>query len=298
MKISVHRSQAPWQVDERLRASLQAQVVPSRLLYDSHAQAGRWLTYHEAWSPARTDEAVKGIYTSLARTVSERAPRRLVSLGAGGGQKDASIAPILGTTSYVPVETSFALGLHSARAVGLPSTEPVLLDLESAWSRDDFALEPTCFAAFGLLPNFPVESFCASLGAMLGEDDLLLISANLSPSAEPRADIVAQYDNPESRAWLEGAARELGLDRFTLELTTRSEPWGWSIDGWARLTAPQRVRLPFFDADWPEQTSLRLFRTQRLRAADAGSTIARLTGLELVARAKTDEEGVYALAVK
>ena len=59
LAIDFHDSQWPDAVAERLVADLREGQIPGRFLYDSPAQSARWLAYHEAWSPARTDSDVQ-----------------------------------------------------------------------------------------------------------------------------------------------------------------------------------------------------------------------------------------------
>lgn len=103
-------------------AALRAGRVPGRLLYQSPAQARRWLAYHQAWSPSRTDSSLEALYRAAANVAGaavtganvtganvaagmaarssgpgqERmAGVLLLGLGCGGGRKDAAVLEAL-----------------------------------------------------------------------------------------------------------------------------------------------------------------------------------------------------------
>jgi hypothetical protein len=309
LRVGVHPSQLPTSVDTRLAAALSQRVVPSRLLYDSHAQAGRWLAYHDAWSPARTSDDVRSIYGRLAADVasSGHLPTTFVSLGAGGGQKDVDVMRALGSRRYLPVETSLALAATSALAARVldVEVEPWLIDLEASLERSVFGDEPVVFGCFGMVPNFPLASFLSRLGALLRPDDRLLLSANLSPRplADHRPDIVDQYDNPQGRAWIAGGLAELGLAGSDYELVVEPRPIApdgrtWRIDVAAHLRRAVPLRLPFLHVDWQAGDRVQAFFSNRLAADYAADVLTAHTGLVRVAEAVAADgsEGAWAMA--
>ena len=60
--LTVHDSQYPDRVAEQLRRGLRTRKLPGKFLYDSPAQAQRWLAYHQAYSPSRTEPALLTLY--------------------------------------------------------------------------------------------------------------------------------------------------------------------------------------------------------------------------------------------
>ena len=60
--LTVHDSQYPDRVAEQLRRSLRTRQLPGKFLYDSPAQAQRWLAYHQAYTPSRTEPALLHLY--------------------------------------------------------------------------------------------------------------------------------------------------------------------------------------------------------------------------------------------
>src|SRR4029434_8635857 len=90
--LTVHDSQYPDSVAEQLRRGLRTRKLPGKFLYDSPAQAQRWLAYHQAYSPSRTEPALLALYQqACAAALQALSPSALhyVSLGCGGGNKDA-----------------------------------------------------------------------------------------------------------------------------------------------------------------------------------------------------------------
>ena len=243
--IDFHPSQRPAALADQLQASLQAGFVPGRYLYDSPAQSARWLAYHEAWSPARTEDSVRALYDrTFAATLAEQptGPVAYVSLGCGGGQKDAQWARLAGAraVSTVLTDTSPALLLtaHDAvSAAGATGIRRIALDL-SAWpDRAAYGIDgsvPVVWACLGILPNFEHERLLPYLRRLMAPDDRLVLSANHSPEPYERArsTILPQYDNPFARAWYDGALLELGFALSSTERTLVSAPLEASGDVW------------------------------------------------------------------
>src|SRR5262245_4881976 len=89
--LTVHDSQYPARVAEQLRRGLRIRQLPGKFLYDSPAQAQRWLAYHQAYSPSRTEPALLALYQQAFQAALQAlSPSVLhyISLGCGGGTKD------------------------------------------------------------------------------------------------------------------------------------------------------------------------------------------------------------------
>ncbi len=226
MKVPVefHSSQWPDVIAAQLQANLRSGVVPGRYLYDSPAQSARWLAYHEGWSPVRSHAAVQGLYDQAFRAALDGlAPSNVqyVSLGCGGGQKDARwVTQAQDRSSRIVLsDTSAALVLTAGRRLleaGAPRVDRIVLDL-SAWpARSEYGVrddQPVVWSCLGILPNFDHDSLLPYLDRLMAPNDLLILSANLSPEpfTTSAPAIVPQYDNPLARAWYDGALLELGL---------------------------------------------------------------------------------------
>src|SRR5437667_12631760 len=62
VQVAVHASQFPENVQRALLASLKTRQINHKFLYDGIKRARKWLTLHEAHSPARTDPNCAGTY--------------------------------------------------------------------------------------------------------------------------------------------------------------------------------------------------------------------------------------------
>lgn len=232
--VLIHPSQFPGAIAAALRASLQTRAMNHKFHYDTPRQALRWLRLHEACSPARTDPDCRRLYELAFAEASARQSSardlQVISLGCGGGQKDAQLLEVLRRhhpeihLRYVPADVSPSLTLvarEAAMAVGVPAADctPLVLDLGMAtdWAA---ALEPVLYPSiprvicfFGMLPNFVPAAVLPNLAALMGPDDLLLISANLAPGSDYAAgvkQILPLYDNALTREWLWTVLHDLG----------------------------------------------------------------------------------------
>jgi uncharacterized SAM-dependent methyltransferase len=322
LPVEFHPSVFPAEMRSRLAQTLRQGRLPASFLYESPAQAARWLAYHRAWSPSRRDRAVEDLYRAAFEAASGSLPEGplvFLGLGCGGGQKDRdTIAALLaggrretGDLAYVPLDVSAALVVEAGRMArgqwpGL-GVYPLVADLSlgpdlRAWlSARGLAGVPVLFGALGLLPNAEPTDFLTWLASQAGPRDALLISANLSPAgfeADARR-ILAQYDNPEARAWYSGALGELGIAPGEAELIVRAENarvdgsyWRIVVD--ARATRPVRIELPDFAWELGTGSSLRLFHSNRF-TRDAAQELIERTG-PFVQRAwldKSGEEGIF-----
>ena len=116
---------------------------------------------------------------------------------------------------------------------------------------------PRIFTFFGLVPNFDPMQVADIFRAVLRPGDTLVVSAHLAP-VDQHVDtdaalrkVLPQYDNAETRAWLNAALDELGLDEFLEEpaivakhvknfpLIVALSPWksGFSSNQWGSRKA-------------------------------------------------------------
>lgn len=290
MKVEFHPSQYPGAARERLIARLRAGELPARFLYDSPAQAARWLAYHAAWSPSRTDRALLDLYHRQLGAALARMHERLgyVGVGCGGGTKDALFLRQAGgrVASATVADTSPSLVLEALAQS--PGARGLVVDLEAQPERAAFTGGlPTVWTAFGMVPNLDAPAFLRWLARVMGPDDLALVSANLHPESYPTAAkaILPQYDNPPARSWYRGALAELGLAAIDPEV--RAEPLtpggeAWRVVVEAAIDRPAVV--PAFDVEIPLEagTRLRVFFSNRFTptAFESGLAEAGLLPLE------------------
>ena len=245
----IHPSQFPSAVSEQLRESLRTRAMNHKFHYDTPRQASAWLRVHEAYSPARRDVGCKEMYATGFAEVAKRfdvaTELDIVSLGSGGGQKDAKLlGAILGLNPrvrcrYVPVDVSAGLCIASRAAVmeeGLRAVDcaPLVMDLEAEQNWGEALAEvsresvPRVICFFGMLPNCQSERVFPSLAGILRCGDILLMSANLAPGPSYRAGIELvrpQYDNPLTRDWLITSLINVGMDREDGQLSFVTREW-------------------------------------------------------------------------
>jgi L-histidine Nalpha-methyltransferase len=237
VRVLVHPNQFPRAVEEALRACLRSRQMNHKFHYDTPRQTLRWLRLHEALSPARTDPDCVRLYdaafTECAATLAGAGEVEVLSLGCGGGQKDAQLLRQLTVAlpkarlRYVPVDVSVGLALTAQAAAieaGVPpaDTAPFVIDLALAsdWASalapvsDRVSARVLCF--FGMLPNFNSHTVVPQLAALLKPSDVLLVSANLAPGTDYAAGVeraLPLYDNDFTRDWLWAVLEDLGMKR-------------------------------------------------------------------------------------
>ncbi|MEE8435444.1 MAG: L-histidine N(alpha)-methyltransferase [bacterium] len=152
VQFTVHSSETPSRRRAALLKALRARRIPGRLLYRSAEQARRWLDYHSAWSPSRTDPSLGALYRRAAGEMAAEMsaemadesggepPPLLVGLGCGDGAKDAEVLAALAKgggegLAYAPVDASPELVLRAAnqavRRVPGVALHPLVADLSA-----------------------------------------------------------------------------------------------------------------------------------------------------------------------
>jgi uncharacterized SAM-dependent methyltransferase len=309
--LTVHESRSPARRSAALREALQAHRLPGHLLYEGPGQAQRWLALHQAWSPSRTDAALQQLYRGAFTTAVGAlggGPLHGVSLGCGGGRKDADLLDAVppgarADSHYTPLDASATLVGEAARLVAERhpgvTQHPIEADLAAEpkllpWlDTQDGGTLPRLFTCFGMIPNFDADSFPRYLASLVRPQDGLLFSANLSPQGFTAdhtgmvAGILRQYDNPEARAWYRGALEALGIasSDFALSIAaTPTTPDGsrWQIAVDATLLRRVRAKTGGVTHPLPVGERLRVFFSNRftpaaIRAilAQAGLTVSK-----------------------
>ena len=248
--MSVDESQFPGRVTQEIHASLERRELNHKFLYDSVKQAEKWLSIHEAFSPARTDPDCVATYDRAFRDVAGRWKSPAVSvvgLGCGGGHKEVRLVELLTATkvssSFVAADVSLPLVLAARQRFAEASRrnrywgvcEGWVLDLSTAVdlrrSLGQFcpASLPRLITFFGMMPNFEPTEVLPKLASVLRRQDRLLLSANLAPGDDYNAgvlQVLPLYDNAETRDWIESAFWSLGFtpQDGSLHFEIRSAP--------------------------------------------------------------------------
>jgi L-histidine N-alpha-methyltransferase len=255
VSVLVHPNQFPRAVEEALRASLRSRQMNHKFHYDTPRQTLRWLRLHEALSPARTDPACVRLYedafAECAARLNGSSEVEVLSLGCGGGQKDAQLLRRLrvglpkAKLRYVPVDVSVGLALTAQAAaveagVRPAHIAPLVVDLAlapdwaSALAPVSGAVNPRVICFFGMLPNFAPNTVVPQLATLLRPSDILLVSANLAPGSDYAVGVervLPLYDNTLTRDWLWSVLADLGMERQVgeMQFAITSSPEGQGL---------------------------------------------------------------------
>jgi uncharacterized SAM-dependent methyltransferase len=251
VQIAIHPSQFPKNVAADLRTSLRSRQVNHKFHYDSYKQTQKWLALHHAFSPSRTETACAVAYDSSFAALGKRisSPRiQLISLGCGGGQKDARLLRGLAQAGrqvrYTPLDVSLPMvliALQAARAVldprcatldagncsGMVCDLATADDLPAVFADQSAPGQARLITFFGMIPNFEPQLILPKLAALLRAGDYLLFSANLAPGNDYAAGVrrvLPLYDNPLTEDWLLTFLLDLGVERSDGNLE-------WTIEG-------------------------------------------------------------------
>lgn len=297
--------------------------IPPGLHYVTDQQSDLWRAVAAAHSPAAEASVLSAyaeVFEKVARQLAEE-PLHLVGLGAGSGAKELRLADaLLGAgcdlLRFTAVDVSESLAGETAqrfeRAGDWPCRALVVdfLELDSLRRKLEKTDEEVrrVFTAFGLSPNLRPGDFFPNLVRVLDRGrrrgDVALISANLWPEggdAEPV--VLAQYDNGETRRWLEQLFVEWGMDREGLPLLDFSigEIDGvravkvtteWPGGEWRSSTA-----VPPPPSEWRPGECVEMFFSMRYTMRGF-SDLAKEAGLEvrMAARSECGREAVFAVA--
>ena len=223
--VTVHPSVFPERTRAAYLESFRTRRMNHRFHYESEKQAQQWLALHEAYSPARTDENCLQTYVLAFSDFAEGIHEdriTLISLGCGGGQKDARLVKNLQgrCVQYIPTDVSLPLALTAHLQVAMTASSPAIFDLSTTPDFGTF-LGPqvaphrrVLYAFFGILPNFEPADALAPLTNALTASDFLLVSANLAPGADYHCGVekvLPLYDNELTRRWLSTSLADAGL---------------------------------------------------------------------------------------
>lgn len=313
--VAIHPSQFPEQVRADLLRSLRSRKIQHKFLYDSYKQAQKWLSVHEAHSPARKDPRVLAVYDEAFAWVAARFARRsvhVVGLGCGGGQKDAALLERLksagSATTYSPVDVSVPLvitaGLRAKPFANIATG--LVCDLEKVddpWEELSTSTEQRVLTLFGIIPNCEPDVILPRLRTLMTDRDMLVMSANLAPGPDYREGVkrvLPQYENAETSDWLLTCLYELGVERADGELNFGTEQ---CASGLLRIRADfhfTRDRAVSFGEDsvvFRAGQRVRLFFSYRY-TPELLKRVLSENGLAVTQEWIAEEEGVFAVAKK
>jgi L-histidine N-alpha-methyltransferase len=235
-------------------------TLPPKWFYDERgSELFEEITRLEEYYPTRRERAI--LTERAAEIAAVTGARTLLELGAGSGEKTRLLLDALGGTlrTYVPVDVSgdFLAVAADQIAAEYPalSVHPIVADYER--HLDQLPGGERRLIAFlgGTIGNMePAErvSFLGGLRATMGEDDALLIGADLVKAPQR---LVRAYDDVRgvtaefNRNVLRVINRELGAD-FVLSRFAHVAVWDGAeerIEMRLRSTQAQTVRVAALD---------------------------------------------------
>jgi uncharacterized SAM-dependent methyltransferase len=321
--LTFHDSQYPHRLAAQLQQGLRSRRLSSKFLYASPAQAQRWLAYHQAYSPSRTEADLLHLYVQAFRAAMHAhaaADVHYISLGCGGGTKDTLFLQEARRRCrrlrFTPMDTSAALVIETMLRLQATLPElsgdscPLVVDLEvqpeltSLFAAAETPDTRRILACFGMIPNFDYRTFLSYVCSLMRPGDLLLLSANLSPQPFPDAveHILPQYDNAPARAWFMGLLNSLGFPDADLELriearSLQDDGQVWQITAASHFLRQVQVTLYDDTLVFPAGEQLQLFFSNRFtpQAMPQVLQAAGLSALETSLFA-SGEEGIYVCA--
>jgi len=228
----IHPSRWPEAVAEKRRRGLADGVVPAEFLYAGLRQSQLWLEVARHHVPPGLDVFYQETFDAWGPHLREAGSCHLVGLGVGSGIKEGWLQERVAARRFTPVDVSVDLALLAARHLRWmvrDTPRPLVADLAALpeiprWLESFDSGERRLLTAFGLTPNLDAEALDRFLAACLRPGDRLLVSANLLPPDGLGA-VLPQYDNAETRRWLDelsvqwGLAGRLSPVRFRVEAT-------------------------------------------------------------------------------
>jgi len=314
--IHFHPSAYPERLRQDWLESHQKRVVPAHCLYESTGQAQRWLAYARAWAPIHRGRDYQQLYERaycLAWQTIGNAPFDYLGYGCGDGLKDANFFGSMPSTSQLEtlrlMDISSSLLIEAYQRLQSLKPEAWVVNLASMsdvlFERSETPQRPLLLSCLGMLPTLGHRHLLPFLTGQLRPGDLLLLSANLSPSSNPtgRQHILTQYDNQPAMQWYAGYLIELGLPRdgFSCRATTQDlegVEGGFRIQVMAHLKKELSLSLSGTRINWAVDDSVDLFRSERwtsicLRMLFQTHGLQCLEALE----SEDQEEGLYLLQV-
>ena len=224
--VRIHESVSPAAHRAGMLAALEAGRVDNRFHYVGERSAGMWRVLASSHSPAQTEDGLAA-YDAAARAAIAALPEgpvHVIGVACGDGVKEQRLLGALvsaGRTDVRATAVDVSVPLVSAAAEAMdavPGTrdaDAVAVDITAVPD-----LAPVLGARRGgarLITLFGVVSTLGSgsIGpalSLLEPGDVLMVSANLLPDApDAREHVMAQYDNPPTRAWLTAVLEDIGL---------------------------------------------------------------------------------------
>ncbi len=215
---------------ENARRSFQ---VPSGALYGSAHLTALWKQVAALYSPLQKFPEVKALYKDAALQSSKVGLAdhiEVIALGCGGSDKDIWVLEAAGIdrVTFTPIDVSAPLlmeSVHKAQDFQIMQCNPIVANLgERCPSENNWlvALPQNQSArrwitSFGLLPNLSPDVLMSHACASSRSGDLWLLSANLRQDNDTDLqNVLSDYDNLATRAWIHGGLIEWNLSPYSV----------------------------------------------------------------------------------
>ena len=210
-----------------LIAALEARRVDNRFHYVGELASSRWRDLAASHSPAQDADDGVVAYDDAAKAVIAALPEgpvHVIGVACGDGVKErrllgalrsAGREDISATAVDVSVPLVVAADAAMAQVPGVVAIEGVAVDIGAVPDLSPL-LSPRLpgtrvITLFGVISTLGPGALAPAISP-LATGDLLLVSANLLPERPGgRDDVMAQYDNPPTRAWLSTVLAEIGI---------------------------------------------------------------------------------------
>jgi hypothetical protein len=210
-----------------LITALEARRVDNRFHYVGELASSRWRALAQGHSPAQdADDGVRAYDEAAMAVIAALAdgPVHVIGVACGDGVKEQRLLGALrsagrediGATAVdVSVPLVVAADTAMAQVPGVIATDGVAVDI-GAVADLALLLAPRLpgtrvVTLFGVISTLGPAALRPAT-SLVATGDLLLVSANLLPDRPAaRDDVMAQYDNPPTRAWLATVLEEIGI---------------------------------------------------------------------------------------
>lgn len=211
-----------------LIAALEARRVDNRFHYVGELASRRWRDLAASHSPAQDADDGVVAYDDAAKAVIAALPDgpvHVIGVACGDGVKErrllgalrsAGREEISATAVDVSVPLVVAADAAMAQVPGVVANDGVAVDIGAVPDLSPL-LGPRLpgtrvVTLFGVISTLGPGALMPAT-SLLSTDDLLLVSANLLPQREgARDEVMAQYDNAPTRAWLSTVLEEIGIE--------------------------------------------------------------------------------------
>lgn len=295
VRVILHASQFPLGLSAELLACVRSGSLNPKFLYGGPEQASRWLQLRAAYAPFMKKGKAFAKYTecfkSLAAALQGRSVH-VVGLGCGAAEKEQSLVKSLHRNGcnvrFTGVDVSIPLLVLAQQALartGCVLEDAICADLVKFRNINKVLGatrrgEQRVFTFFGMLPTLPPPKLLSIFRAFVKPGDRVLVSANLVPDVfetQAKAELLGQYDNVHTRAWLNSFVAHLGFteDAGKLRFSFREKPHISEIAASFKLSKNRTLQIHDEEVRLKVGYELHLFSSFRYKKSEVPRQFAR-----------------------